>query len=633
MAAQARAWTMAWLCLDSGLAFLEPKQTIIVGTGAASREISGIAGIQGIRATMDFVEQVKSQIDIVRTVSDYVRLKRQGSGERYVGLCPFHTEKTPSFSVHAGHGFYKCFGCGAGGDAIKFVMEMEGLTFFEAVKTLAERNGIPLPRTEDYTDEDAKKRATLYRLQELAQELFVRNLWSSAGDAAREYLERRGISKSLAQEFGLGYASAGGQELVRIFEKQRIDAAMLEASGLVKPRSSGAGYYDTFRGRLTFPIHNESGKLVAFGGRVLTGDEQPKYLNSPETEIYKKRTVLYNFHRARERMRKLNRAVLVEGYMDVIGAWAAGVHEAVASCGTSLSVEHVRAIKRHTDVVVVNFDPDRAGENATEKSIQVMLDESFDVRVLQLEDGLDPDEYVQQRGAEAYQHAIANARGYFLWLADRAKKKFDTNTTAGRVKALEFLLPAVQKVPSRLRRAALADEVAAYLGLERSMVLDEFKASAARRGSDHLAPPAMNAGHLERLLISCCLNQPEVAAEVLEILGQLEGWKRFPTAPIFDAMLRAYRGGEPVRFSSIEGRLDAEAKNVLAEVLLDEEIYKESQNRDQAIACLQKLDLIQFTEYRRELKRRIREAELSGDLEAALQLNQQLAQLEAHPAG
>lgn len=582
---------------------------------------------------MDFVEQVKNQIDIVRVVGDYVRLKRQGTGDRYIGLCPFHTEKTPSFSVHAGHGFYKCFGCGAGGDAIKFVMEMDGLTFFEAIKALAERNGIPLPRTEDYSDEDAKKRSSLYRLHETAQEVFERNLWSSAGEGAREYLERRGIPKSLAQEFGLGYANAGGQDLARVFEKQRVDAAMLEASGLVKPRTSGSGYYDTFRGRLTFPIHNESGKLVAFGARVLNPEEQPKYLNSPETEIYKKRAVLYNFHRARETMRKRGRAVLVEGYMDVIGAWAAGAHEAVASCGTSLGSEQVRSIKRHTDIVVVNFDPDRAGENATEKSIQVMLDESFDVRVLHLEDGLDPDEFVRERGAEAYLAAIDNARGYFLWLADRAQKKFDTHTAPGRVKALEFLLPSVQKVPSRLRRAALADEVASYLGLERSMVLDEFKASATRRASEHLAAPASNAGHLERLLIGCLLNQPEASAEILEILGQLEGWKRLPTAPIFDAMLKVHRAGEPLRFSSIEARLDENARGMLTEVLLDEEIYKESQNRDQAIACLQKLDLIQFSEFRRELKRRIREAELSGDLETALTLARQLAQLDAGQTG
>ncbi|MCZ2154164.1 MAG: DNA primase [Bryobacterales bacterium] len=582
---------------------------------------------------MDFVEQVKTQIDIVRVVGDYVRLKRQGSGERYVGLCPFHSEKTPSFSVHGGHGFYKCFGCGAGGDAIKFVMEMEGLTFFEAIKTLAERNGIPLPRSEKYSDEDAKKRSSLYRLHEAAQEIFARNLWTDAGSRAREYLQRRGISKELAQEFGLGYAGPSGHELVRAFEKFCLDAATVEASGLVKPRPSGAGYYDTFRARLTFPIHNESGKLVAFGGRILNPEEQPKYLNSPETEIYKKRTVLYNFHRARESMRKLNRAVLVEGYMDVIGAWAAGVHEAVASCGTSLALEQVRSIKRHTDVVVVNFDPDGAGENATEKSIQVMLDESFDVRVLDLDDGLDPDEYVQEHGAEAYREAIGRSRGYFLWLADRARKKFDLQTAPGRVKALEFLLPSVQKVPDKLRRATLADEVASYLNLERSMVLDEFKALATKRANTALSAPQVAAGHLERLLIGCLINRPDDAAEVLDLLGRLEGWRRLPAAAIFDAMLKVHRSGETLKFSNIEARLDDEAKSMLTSVLLDEEIYKESQNRDQAIACLEKLDLIQFTEFRRELKRRIREAELAGDLEGALRLNDQLARLDSSTGG
>ncbi len=591
------------------------------------------AALPGTVRTMDFVEQVKAQIDIVQVVGDYVRLKRQGAGERYVGLCPFHSEKTPSFSVHAGHGFYKCFGCGAGGDAIKFVMEIEGLTFFEAIKALAGRNGIPLPRSDSFSDEDAKKRSALYKLHEIAQEIFARNLWSGAGEGAREYLERRGISKELAQEFGLGYASANGQDLVRVFERQRVDSEMLEASGLVKPRASGAGFYDTFRGRLTFPIHNESGKLVAFGARILNPEEQPKYLNSPETVIYRKRTVLYNFHRARESMRKLNRAVLVEGYMDVIGAWAAGVHEAVASCGTSLASEQVRSIKRHTDVVVVNFDPDGAGENATEKSIQVMLDESFDVRVLDLDGGLDPDEYVQEYGAEAYRDAVGRSRGYFLWLADRARKKFDLQTAPGRVKALEFLLAAVQKVPDRLRRAALADEVASYLNLERGMVLDEFKALATKRVNTPLTAAPSAAGHLERLLIGCLINRPEGAAEVLDLLDRLDGWKRFPAAPIFDAMLRVHRSGEALNFSRIEARLDEDAKSMLASVLLDEEIYKESQNRDQAIACLEKLDLIQFTEFRRELKRRIREAELAGDLEGALKLTDQLAQLDTNPAG
>ncbi|MCU0226925.1 MAG: DNA primase [Bryobacterales bacterium] len=578
---------------------------------------------------MDFVEQVKSQIDIVRVVGDYVRLKRQGAGERYVGLCPFHTEKTPSFSVHAGHGFYKCFGCGAGGDAIKFVMEMEGFTFLEAVKALAERNGIPLPRNANYSDEDAKRRTDLYRLNELAQDLFTRNLWSPAGESARAYLSRRGITDAQAKDFGLGFAAGGGSELVRLLERQRVDKALLDSSGLVKPRANGDGYYDTFRGRLTFPIHNESGKLVAFGARVLDPEEQPKYLNSPETDIYKKRTVLYQFHRAKESMRKQGRAVLVEGYMDVLGAWAAGVHEAVASCGTSLSAEHVRNIRRHTDVVVVNFDPDRAGENATERSIQVLLDEGVDVRVLQLPGGLDPDEFVQQHGADAYQQAIANARGYFLWLADRAKARFDTASTAGRVKALEFLLPAIQRVNDRLRRSALADEVTSYLGLERSMVLDKFRSAAVARKDGPLRVEAPQASHLEHILISCLVNLPEVAAEILPFLNGLDGWRKLPSAPVLDAILRAWKAGEDLRFGFIEPRLAEADKDILSRMLLDEEVHKESHTRDQAIACLRKLDLIQIADFRRELKRRVREAEQQGDFEEALRLSHELTTLDA----
>jgi DNA primase len=578
---------------------------------------------------MDFVEQVKTQIDIVRVIGDYVRLKRQGSGERYVGLCPFHTEKTPSFSVHAGHGFYKCFGCGAGGDAIKFVMEIEGFTFMEAIRALAERNGIPLPRTADYTDEVARKRSLLYRLNELAQEVFERNLWSPAGAVAREYLAQRGISEQEARAFGMGYASPSGQEVVRLLERQRIPPDLMEESGLVRSRTSGDGWYDTFRGRLTFPIYNEGGKLVAFGARALNPDEQPKYMNSPETDIYRKRTVLYNFHRAKESMRRTGRAVLVEGYMDVLGACAAGVTEAVACCGTSLSSEHVRAIRRHTDVVVVNFDPDNAGENATERSIQVLLDESVDVRVLQLPGDLDPDEFVRTYGAEAYQAAIENARGYFLWLADRARKRFDTATTTGRVKALEFLLPAIQKVNSRLRRTALADEVAAYLGIERSMVLEQFKHSAVTRKEERLQDNGTGAGHLERLLLHCIINQPEVAQEVVPYLTQLQGWRRLPSASLFDAILRTWQNGEPLSWATIEPRLDADGKHLFSQLLLDDDVYKESHTRDQAIACLQKLDLIQMDEFRRELKRRVREAEIAGNLEEALRLSQELMQLDA----
>jgi DNA primase len=578
---------------------------------------------------MDFVEQVKSQIDIVRVIGDYVRLKRQGSGDRYIGLCPFHTEKTPSFSVHAGHCFYKCFGCGAGGDAIKFVMEIEGFTFFEALRSLAERNGIPLPRSADFSDEDARKRTDLYRLNEMAQEVFARNLWAEQGAPAREYLARRDISEQQAKDFGLGYANPSGQELVRLFEQKRVPAAILEQSGLVKPRQSGQGWYDTFRGRLTFPIHNESGKLVAFGARVLDPNDQPKYLNSPETEIYKKRSVLYRFHRAKESIRKQGRAVLVEGYMDVLGAWAAGVTEAVASCGTALSPEHVRAIRRHTDVVIVNFDPDRAGESATERSIEVLLEEAVDVRVLQLPDGLDPDEFVKEHGAEAYQQAVANARGYFLWLAERARARFDTNTAAGSMQALNFLLPVILKVNDKLRRSALADEVTAHLGLERSLVLEHFRKAALSRKQETIRKSeGAVISHLERILISSLIGQPNLAEELMPLLAQLDGWRKLPAAGVLEAMLRVWQQQEPLSFQTIEPRLEDAEKDLLRQLLLDEEVYRESQTREQAIACLQKLDLIQIAEFRRDLKRRVREAELRGNLDEAIQLSQQLVDID-----
>ena len=236
---------------------------------------------------------------------------------------------------------------------------------------------------------------------------------------------KRGVSPELIDTFELGFAEGSGQALVRRLGQERFTAEQLEASALVRRRDDGSGYYDAFRGRLMFPIHNESGKVIAFGGRAMRDEDQPKYLNSSETPIYRKSSVLYNLHRARDGMRRSNRAVLVEGYMDVIGVYAAGVKEVVASCGTSLTNGQVRTIHRHSDTVMVNFDPDTAGANAAEKAIQLLLDEGLHVKVLALDGGLDPDEYVKQNGADAYRAKLDDASTYFHWLADRARAKFD----------------------------------------------------------------------------------------------------------------------------------------------------------------------------------------------------------------
>src|SRR4029077_724043 len=275
-------------------------------------------------------------------------------------------------------------------------------TFPETLKLLSERNGIPMPQRPEYSDADSKLRGALYEMHTMAARLYRTALRGPEGAEARAYLDQRGVSAELIDDFELGFSDPQGQALTRKLTEERFSPEQMEASGLVRRRNEGSGYFDAFRGRLMFPIHNESGKVIAFGARAMRSDDQPKYLNSPETPIYRKTSTLYNLHRAREAMRRSNRAVLVEGYMDVIGAYAADLREVVASCGTALTNPQVRAIHRHADTVIVNFDPDDAGGTAAERAIQLLLDESLHVRVLTLDGGLDPDEYVKQNGAEAY---------------------------------------------------------------------------------------------------------------------------------------------------------------------------------------------------------------------------------------
>ena len=441
---------------------------------------------------MDFAEQLKSSIDIVKVAGEYVRLKRVGATGRYVGLCPFHQEKTPSFNVNQTRQFYKCFGCGVGGDVIKFVQEIEGLSFWESVKMLAERYGIPMPKRSDYSDAESKLRGALMEMHAIAARLFQENLRGPAGrGGAGVSRQARRVRQEVIDTFELGYAEPSGQALTRKLSERNFSAEQMEASGLVRKRNEGAGYYDNFRGRLMFPIHNESGKVIAFGGRAMNDEDQPKYLNSPETPIYKKTSVLYNLHRAREAVRRSGRVVLVEGYMDVIGVYAAGVKEVVASCGTALTNGQVRTMHRHADTVVVNFDPDTAGANAAEKAIQLLLDEGLHVRVVALDGGLDPDEYCKQNGAEAYRAKLDGAATYFHWLADRARARFDMKTSDGKVDAFKFLLPAVQKITDKLERAATVNDLASYLGVDPGLVLDQFKKAAAdRRAPVPQAAPA-----------------------------------------------------------------------------------------------------------------------------------------------
>jgi DNA primase len=572
---------------------------------------------------MDFAEQVKGSVDIVGVVGEHVRLRKSGP-YRYMGLCPFHQEKTPSFTVHVTRQFYKCFSCGAAGDVFKFVMEIEGLSFYEALKSLAERNGIPMPKRSQYADEDSKLRGALFAIHEVAQETFRANLDSPAGETARAYLAKRGLSRDTVEQFGLGYSAPGGRALLRVLEQRNFPLPQIVESGLVGRREDGS-VYDRFRNRLMFPIQDANGKIIAYGGRALSPDDNPKYLNSPETPIYRKSNVLYNLHRAKDAMRKEDRAILVEGYMDAIGVTAAGFGPVVASCGTSLTDKHVRLMKQHTHRIVVNFDPDPAGANAAEKSVNMLLDEGMQVRICELDGDLDPDEYCKERGADAYQERLESAKGYFYWLADRARTKYDVRTSEGQVSVLKFLMPAVQRIHDPMERMVIAGDVAGYIGVDQGMVLDTFKKAVAERKEAGFRAPIVTTRHDERILINAILTQPEWAPDAIAELKSMESVSTFPSRRIFQAIFALEGGGARLTFEALHSRLEEEDQHLLAHAALGDDVEVSEEDFAAAMASVRRSERL----YRRmELKRRIKELERAKDWNEALRLTAELQALE-----
>src|ERR1700674_3922045 len=413
-----------------------------------------------------FADKVKQQADIVRVIGEYVPLKKAGQNLR--GLCPFHAEKTPSFNVHPTKQIYHCFGCGQGGDVFKFVMEMEKCAFPEAIRIVAEKCGIAVPRQKERSPEERKEnqqRAALVEMHREAQTFFVKQLTGTLeGKAARAYWEDRGLDKAAMDRFGIGYTPSGGDVLLRFLKQKYPDKLLLE-SGLISRDQSGSGrMFDRFRRRITFPISNESGKIVAFGCRAL-GDDQPKYLNSPETPIYSKSNVLYHLDRAKDALRRQDFAVLVEGYMDAIAVARAGISNVVASCGTSLAEPQIKLLGRFTKRVVVNYDPDTAGQAATEPSIVLLLEHDFEVRVLALPGKADPDKFIREQGAQAYMKVVKESPPYVDYLIARARQ-MDMSTAEGKLRAVNFLLPYVQKIPNRILRSEWATRIAQQLRLD-----------------------------------------------------------------------------------------------------------------------------------------------------------------------
>lgn len=481
------------------------------------------------------LDEIRASTDIVELVGRFVNLRKAGAS--WKGLCPFHSEKTPSFTVNPARGIFHCFGCGAGGDAFGFLMRQDRLSFPEAVRTLARGAGIPLDDHRGQAGDSGRE--GLYEAMNLAAAFFTEALWSAAGARARSYLERRGIEHEVARRFGLGWAHDAWDALLGHARASGLGPETLEAAGLVVPRQGG-GVYDRFRGRLVFPIRDLQGRVVAFGGRAL-GDEQPKYLNSPETPLYTKGHLLYAADLARPAIQARNRALLVEGYVDCIVAHQHGFSETVAALGTAFTATQLGLLRRYTSEVVTFFDADAAGEKAAERAAELLepsaagvvwginragsLDAGqLRVRVALLPPGHDPDTFLRAEGAAAFEARMAEARGLLSWALERAMADPEGGT-GPRARANAFARAALllARVADADEAVALSREAGLRLGVDAAQLWIEAQklqtafrrpASLPTAGPGTPAPPAV-----ERDLVTLLLHVPEARAALLTLLA------------------------------------------------------------------------------------------------------------------
>ena len=627
----------------------------------------------------DFAYTVKQQADIVRIIGDYVKLKKAGA-QNYSGLCPFHGEKTASFSVHATRQFYHCFGCGVSGDVFNFIQKIENITFPEAVRLVAQKLGIPLPKASYSSPGEAKEarlRGQLLDVHERAVGFFQECLRRPEGARAREYLAGRGLTDEMIAKFRIGYAPDSGF-LLRDRLKNEFSEEVLRESGLFSwkdpspesrvpspeqnarsldsggtlaseppasarddngvegpptdderrttssrpgTRDSGLTMYSKFRNRVMFPISSEAGKVIAFTGRTLSTDEKagPKYLNSPETAIYSKSKVLFNLDLAKEWIKKFDYAILVEGQMDCISVFAAGFHNVIASSGTAFTELQAKLLGRFSRNVVVNFDPDTAGAKATERTLGLLVEEEFQIKVLTLEQGFDPDLYIRRKGKDAYSDALRHSQKYFDYLIDRVRTQFPIRSAEGKHKAVNHLLPHIQRVPSRIVRDELAQEIAHKLQIDSAVLRQELRHAASSRSTSAVKAPAeAQVTEAEKVLIRALASARQIQANdghlsmrdgaeeefdpvrQAQFVLQNEGLHRgLSTESLTESLLNA--GSEVTDVLEIPA--SESDRRMLAAILLKEEEELTADILEAAVRALRRIHLKrQLDEVQRQLK-------------------------------
>lgn len=572
-----------------------------------------------------FSQELKNALNIVDVAGEYLRLVKKG--KNHFGLCPFHREKSPSFSVNEQLQIFHCFGCGKSGDVISLVMELDHMTYGEAVRHLAEKTHIRIPEADPEADARHRGRKFLGTVMSEAIAFYRSCLASAAGEKARAYLDGRGVSQGTVETFRLGFAPDGGFHLSNHLKGKGVAEQHLLDAGLAKRSEKSGRIYDAFRDRLMIPILDRRGEPVAFGGRLM-GEGEPKYLNSPETSIYHKGKHLFGLFAAQDEIRETDSAVLVEGYFDMIVPFQAGVRRVTASLGTSLTSDQVQILGRYTRNVVVCFDPDSAGSSAAYRSVELFLESDFDCRVAVLPEGADPDVFVRERGADAFRDLLARAVPFMEFVWGKGLEKFRGEPSIKqKSKLMETLFPFIAKVLGQVERSRYLTELSGRLELDEKAVFRQFNQFSGTRRVDAQAlvsPGTSETLAAERELVAFLHSFPELAPPIFtDTFVTFEG---LATSKILAGVRDMVNAEGRLDWKQLDGRLSDEDRVVIQHILL--KTSRLIEDPEEARGCLLTLHRKALERLRSGVLRKLREAEQRGDSDACLALFQENKALE-----
>ena len=593
-----------------------------------------------MRYPQTFIDDLKRQADIVRVIQDYVQLKKKGAN--WMACCPFHKEKTPSFSVSPAKEIFYCFGCHKGGSVFNFVMEIERVSFPEAIRIVADKIGMPLPNMIDDSRFEARRHEAdeVIQLNGWAMEWWQQQLESSKeARIAREYLVQRELNQETQTAFRLGYAPDSWDALSLYLRQKGATQQQIERSGLVVKKEESSGYYDRFRGRLMFPVLDVQGRPIAFGGRALKSDETAKYINSPETAAYVKGRNLFGLNLTRDEIRRQGFAILVEGFLDLIVPYQFGVRNVVASLGTALTGEQAKLLSRFARKVVVNYDGDRAGVQAAKKSIEILLAEDIEVKVLVLPDNADPDEFIRKFGVTEYQRRRAQAQPHIQFVIENALRDRNLHRPAEKAEAVEEVLPYIRAVGSRIQKREYFDMAMDSLGIDRENV----NTSAWRRelwqavrdnrptrsSAVHVVAKQAKVTAAEQRLLGLLLADANLRHQVLPMLKK-EDYEDLATAPLFEALLALDHEGTEIDFDALMRRTEGDefAASVVPLVMMNSSLHGSNEHyvAEECVSTFRRMKIEHRIE---ELKLELVVAEREDDSEKLVKLVAERIKLDA----